>query len=48
MRRGGHLLMSGFYEADIPALRDRAESLGLTWAGQTLRDEWACIEFTRP
>ena len=48
LRRDGHLLMSGFYEADIPALRDRAESLGLTWAGQTLRDEWACIEFVKP
>ena len=47
LRRGGHLLMSGFYEADIPVLQDRAASLGLTWIGQTLRDEWACIEFTK-
>ena len=48
LRRGGHILMSGFYEADIAPLRDRATALGLTWAGQTLRNGWACIEFTRP
>jgi ribosomal protein L11 methyltransferase len=47
LRRGGHILLSGFYEADIPVLRDRAESLGLTFVGQTLRDEWACIEFSK-
>jgi ribosomal protein L11 methyltransferase len=47
LRRGGRLLMSGFYSADIPALRDRAESLGLTWIGQTLREDWACIEFAK-
>ena len=48
LRHGGHILMSGFYEADIAPLRDRATALGLTWAGQTLRNGWACIEFTRP
>ena len=47
LRRGGHLLMSGFYEADIAPLRDRATALGLAWAGQTLRNGWACIEFTK-
>ena len=47
LRHGGHILLSGFYEADIPALRDRAESLGLTFVGQTLRDDWACIEFLK-
>ena len=47
LRRGGRLLMSGFYEADIPSLKERALSLGLTWVGQTLRDDWACIEFAK-
>ena len=47
LRRGGRLLMSGFYEADIPALRDRATALGLTWVGSSLRDDWACIEFAK-
>ena len=48
LRHGGRLLMSGFYEADIPALQERAASLGLTFIGQTLREEWACVEFARP
>ena len=47
MRHGGRLLMSGFYAADIPALQDCASALGLTWIGQTLREEWACIEFSK-
>ena len=47
LRRGGKLLMSGFYEADIPALRDRGESLGLTFTGSFLREEWACIAFSK-
>ena len=47
LRHGGRILMSGFYEADIPLLQDRASALGLTWVGQTLREEWACVEFTK-
>ncbi|MBQ3765168.1 MAG: 50S ribosomal protein L11 methyltransferase [Bacteroidales bacterium] len=47
LRHGGHILLSGFYETDIPALREGAEALGLTWAGSTLREGWACIEFTK-
>ena len=47
LRHGGGLLMSGFYSADIPALRDRAEALGLTFTGSSLRDDWACIEFSK-
>ena len=48
LRHGGRLLMSGFYSADIPALRSAAEALGLTWVGETLREDWACIELARP
>ena len=47
LRRGGHILLSGFYSADIPALQDRASALGLTFIGQTLREDWACIEFAK-
>ena len=32
LRRGGRLLTSGFYAADIPAVREKAESLGLSYA----------------
>ena len=47
LRRGGHLLLSGFYGADVPAIREAAEALGLVYAGQSLREDWACVEFTK-
>ena len=33
LRHGGHLLLSGFYQADVPAVRDAALALGLVAAG---------------
>ena len=48
LRRGGHLLLSGFYEADVPSVRSAAESLGLVFEGLSTREDWACVEFTKP
>ena len=47
LRKGGHMLLSGFYEADVPAIRQAAEALGLTWAGSSAREDWACVEFRK-
>ena len=47
LRRGGHMLLSGFFEADVPAIRDAAQALGLTWVGCSVREEWACVEFSK-
>ncbi|MBQ1913124.1 MAG: 50S ribosomal protein L11 methyltransferase [Bacteroidales bacterium] len=47
LRRGGHLLLSGFYEDDVPLIRAAAEGLGLTFSGQSLREGWACVEFVK-
>ena len=47
LRRGGHLLLSGFYEADVPAIRSAAEALGLVPAGSSAREGWACLEFAK-
>ncbi|MBQ4388434.1 MAG: 50S ribosomal protein L11 methyltransferase [Bacteroidales bacterium] len=47
LRRGGHLLLSGFYTADAPALYEAALSLGLSWAGESAREGWACLEFIK-
>ena len=44
LRRGGHILLSGFYEADIPAVLDAAASFGLDHLGTSLREGWACLE----
>jgi len=47
LRRGGHLLLSGFYEADVAPIRTSAEALGLTFVGSSLREGWACLEFCK-
>ena len=47
LKRDGHLLLSGFYEADIPAITAAALSLGLEPAGSSSREGWACLEFIK-
>jgi ribosomal protein L11 methyltransferase len=47
LRRGGHLLLSGFFVADVPAIRQAAEALGLRFAGSSEREDWACVEFQK-
>ena len=47
LRRGGHLLLSGFFVADVPAIRQAAEALGLSFAGSSEREDWACVEFQK-
>ena len=43
---GGTLLLSGFYESDIPALQQHAESLGLHLHQTKSRQSWAAIRMT--
>lgn len=47
LKRGGRLLVSGFYQADSPAIITAAEALGLTMAGSSSRETWACLEFMK-
>ena len=46
MAPGAHLILSGFYTADIPLLTDRAASLGLALVSQREAGEWACLLFS--
>ena len=39
--------MSGFYEKDVPLLREAAERLGLAFEDGRERDGWACIKCRR-
>jgi len=39
----GHLLLSGFYEKDIPDLTQEAEKFGLTELNRDNRESWACL-----
>ena len=47
LKRDGHLLLSGFYEADIPAITAAALALGLSPSGSSSREGWACLEFIK-
>ena len=40
---GGHLLLSGFYEKDIPDLREEALKFGLMELQRDDRETWACL-----
>ena len=45
---GGSMLLSGFYEADIPVIMETASPLGLIETGHTVKgDGWACLELAK-
>ena len=41
---GGTLLLSGFYESDVPVLQQRAQELGLELVGKKVRDGWCALQ----
>ena len=44
---GGTILFSGFYEENVPALRERAEGAGLTYEGIKGRDQWRSVKMRK-
>ena len=44
MKDGAHLLLSGFYQDDIPLLLQEAQQLGLTLDSKKTEGDWACID----
>lgn len=44
---GGTLIMSGFYSEDIPAIKAKAESLGLRDAGFVEKNKWVAYSFKK-
>lgn len=42
---GGTLLLSGFYEHDIPAIRAKAEASGLAFDHYESRQDWVAVKF---
>ena len=47
MAPGAQLILSGFYTTDIPMLKEKAESLGMTLIAQQEDNDWACLVFKK-
>lgn len=45
LKTGGKLILSGFYETDVPMLEQAAQSNGLTIIDVVTDEEWACAMF---
>lgn len=43
MASNAHLIISGFYESDIPLLLDKATALGFTETGRKKQEDWCCL-----
>ncbi len=46
MSTGSTLILSGFYEADIPQIEAKAATLGLRLTDRLSRDSWQCLVFS--
>lgn len=47
LRKGGELIISGFYTEDIPAIRNQAESFGFKTTGATELNNWVTLAFLK-
>lgn len=48
LKAGGTMLLSGFYEDDIPVIMEAAAPLGLKEAGHTVEgDNWTCLQLKK-
>lgn len=47
LQPGGCMLLSGFYEEDVPVVESAAASYGLVADGVTVRDRWACLRLKK-
>ena len=47
MKVGGHIVLSGFYEEDIPLLEERGRELGLSLVSVATKNRWALLELQR-
>jgi ribosomal protein L11 methyltransferase len=45
MNKGGEIYFSGFYESDLPMIKDEAERLGLHYVSHRVEKEWTAAMF---
>ena len=43
LHSGSVMLLSGFYESDIPVIMEYARPLGLTYHSHTIKNDWSCL-----
>ena len=46
LKKGGNLVLSGFFETDIAELKAKAENLGLKYESSKISNQWAALHFT--
>ena len=47
LKAGGMLLLSGFYEEDIPLIREKAEAHSLQYVENLERNKWVAVKFKK-
>lgn len=47
LKQDGIMLLSGFYEEDIPVIMQKADSLGLEYKSHNAQDKWSCLVLTK-
>lgn len=48
LKSGGVMLLSGFYEKDIPVILEAASGLKLSYSSHTVKgDNWTCLKLTK-
>lgn len=47
VKTNGIVLMSGFYEEDIPVLVSTGQTYGLTFGHKSEKTKWCCLQFTK-
>lgn len=47
LNMGGIMLLSGFYEEDIPVIMKVAEPLGLKYETHKVKDRWSCLKLSK-
>lgn len=47
LHSGSVMLLSGFYESDIPVIMEYARPLGLTYHSHTVKNDWSCLRLVK-
>lgn len=48
LEKGGNLVLSGFFETDIPQLEAKALELGLKFEDKAISNQWTMLHFVKP